>query len=271
MYQSLVKYGIIYWGNTAHSNKVFVLQKKMIRIMLGVGPTHSCRELFKQRSVGSRMPHRMFVVDLERATASSWYGQDHDRRCTGRNEERGPSLLGGDRAGSSWWPWLDANALVVSWLELVASRYRSVGRFSLVRCTGSTDCLVLRMPVPYALPASWTRPNAARRCYAPCWLTRRQDSRRLALGVKLLCGRFPQCILPIPCVYIFSCMMFVVNNLDNFQPNNSMHGVNTRNKECLHKPFTHLSSFQKGVYYSGVKLFNSLRKNIVDKKHDKII
>jgi hypothetical protein len=76
-------------------------------------------------------------------------------------------------------------------------------------------------------------------------------------------------ILPIPCVYIFSLMMFMVNNLDNFQPNNSMHGVNTRNKECLHKPFTHLSSFQKGVYYSGVKLFNSLPKNVVDKKHDK--
>jgi hypothetical protein len=44
---------------------------------------------------------------------------------------------------------------------------------------------------------------------------------------------------------------------------------NTKNKECLHKPFTHLTSFQKGVYYSGVKLFNSLLKNIVDKKHDK--
>jgi hypothetical protein len=55
-------------------------------------------------SVGSRTPHRMFVVDLERAASSSWYGQDHDRRYTGRNEERGPSLLGGDRAGSSWWP-----------------------------------------------------------------------------------------------------------------------------------------------------------------------
>jgi hypothetical protein len=53
--------------------------------------------------VGSRTLHRMFVVDLERAAASSWYGQDHDRRCTGQNEERGPSLLGGDRAGSSWW------------------------------------------------------------------------------------------------------------------------------------------------------------------------
>jgi hypothetical protein len=91
--------------------------------------------------VGSHTPHWMFVVDLERAAASSWYGQKHGCifRCTGRNEERGQSLLGGERAGSSWWPWRDANALVVSWLEHVASWCRSVGRFPLVHCTGSTD------------------------------------------------------------------------------------------------------------------------------------
>jgi hypothetical protein len=36
---SLVKYGIIYWGNTSDS-QVFVMQKK-IRIMMGVGPTQT--------------------------------------------------------------------------------------------------------------------------------------------------------------------------------------------------------------------------------------
>jgi hypothetical protein len=53
--------------------------------------------------VGSRTPHRMFVVVLEKAAASSWYEQDQDRHCTGRNEERcglywaaiGPIRLGG--------------------------------------------------------------------------------------------------------------------------------------------------------------------------------
>jgi hypothetical protein len=47
-YHSLVKYGIIYWGNASGSNKVFVLCKKIIRIMMGVGPTHTCRGLFKK-------------------------------------------------------------------------------------------------------------------------------------------------------------------------------------------------------------------------------
>jgi hypothetical protein len=97
-YHSLVKYGIIYWGNTSDSNKVFVLQKKIITIMMGVSPTHTCRGLFKK----------------------------------------------------------------------------------------------LR-------------------------------------------------ILPIPCVYLFSLMMFVVNNFDKFQTNNSVHGVNTRNNEHLHRPIIILS------------------------------
>jgi hypothetical protein len=59
---------------------------------MGQGDTESAGNLtfFCRRgneNVGSRTPHRMFVVDLERAAASSWYGQD-DVRCTGPNEER---------------------------------------------------------------------------------------------------------------------------------------------------------------------------------------
>jgi hypothetical protein len=47
------------------------------------------------------------------------------------------------------------------------------------------------MSVSYSLPASRARSNGARRCYSLRWLARRQDSRRLTLRVKLLCGRFP--------------------------------------------------------------------------------
>jgi hypothetical protein len=57
--------------------------------------------------------------------------------------------------------------------------------------------LTLWMPIPYTLPASRMWPNAARLCYALHWLARWQDSRRLALGVKLLCGRFPHVIYKI--------------------------------------------------------------------------
>jgi hypothetical protein len=64
-------------------------------------------------------------------------------------------------------------------------------------------------------------------------------------------------------------MMFVVNNLDKFQLNNSVHGIITRNKEHLHRPVTHLSAYQRGVYYTGVRLFNRLPTNIFTMKHDK--
>jgi hypothetical protein len=47
--------------------------------------------------------HRKFVVVLERAASSSWYGEDRDSCCIGLNEERyglywaaiGPVCLGG--------------------------------------------------------------------------------------------------------------------------------------------------------------------------------
>lgn len=74
-------------------------------------------------------------------------------------------------------------------------------------------------------------------------------------------------ILPIPCVYFFSLMTFVVN-IDKFQTNNSIHMINTSN-DHFHIPIKHLSSYQRGVYYSGVKLFNTLATNISALKNGK--
>jgi hypothetical protein len=47
-YHLFVKYGIIYWGNTSDSHEVFVMQNKLIRIMMGVGLIHICRDMFKK-------------------------------------------------------------------------------------------------------------------------------------------------------------------------------------------------------------------------------
>jgi hypothetical protein len=62
-------------------------------------------------------------------------------------------------------------------------------------------------------------------------------------------------ILPIPCVYVLSLLMFVGNNFDKFKINNTVHMINTRINAHVHLPITRLS-YQTGVYYSGVKLFN---------------
>jgi hypothetical protein len=76
-------------------------------------------------------------------------------------------------------------------------------------------------------------------------------------------------ILPNRCVYIFALMMFVINNLEKFQTNSFIHGINTRNSAQLHRPVANLSSYQRGVYYSGIKLFNSLPINIINLKNNK--
>jgi hypothetical protein len=47
-FHSVVKYGIIFWGNSPKSRKIFTLQKKIIRIMTGAHPRTSCRRLFKK-------------------------------------------------------------------------------------------------------------------------------------------------------------------------------------------------------------------------------
>jgi hypothetical protein len=65
-------------------------------------------------------------------------------------------------------------------------------------------------------------------------------------------------------------MTFVVNNFDKFQTNNSLYMINTRRNDHLHLPIMHLSSYQRGVYYSGVKLFNILPSNILALKMTKI-
>jgi len=45
---SLISYGIIFWGNSSYSSHIFQLQKKAVRIITGLKPRDSCRELFKR-------------------------------------------------------------------------------------------------------------------------------------------------------------------------------------------------------------------------------
>jgi hypothetical protein len=46
-FHSLVKYGIIFLSNSSDSKKVFTLQKKTVRIIVGIKPQNSCADLFK--------------------------------------------------------------------------------------------------------------------------------------------------------------------------------------------------------------------------------
>jgi hypothetical protein len=47
-FHSVLSYGLIFRGNSTGSNKVFYIQKKIIRIMAGVKSGVSCRKLFRK-------------------------------------------------------------------------------------------------------------------------------------------------------------------------------------------------------------------------------
>jgi len=47
-FHSVIKYGIIFWGNSSNSGKIFTLQEQIIRLMAGAPTRTSCRSLFKQ-------------------------------------------------------------------------------------------------------------------------------------------------------------------------------------------------------------------------------
>jgi hypothetical protein len=48
---SIISYGIIFWGSSSYANKVFILQKKIIRIIVNTRPRNSCREVFKNMEI----------------------------------------------------------------------------------------------------------------------------------------------------------------------------------------------------------------------------
>jgi len=45
-FHSIISYAIIFWGNSAPSSRVFRMQKRIIRIMMGSRKRDSCRKLF---------------------------------------------------------------------------------------------------------------------------------------------------------------------------------------------------------------------------------
>ena len=69
-------------------------------------------------------------------------------------------------------------------------------------------------------------------------------------------------ILPLYLQYTLSLLLFVVKNIDEFTTNSEVHAINTQHRSDFHPPSTNLSKYQKGVFYSGIKILNHLPQNI---------
>jgi len=62
--------------------------------------------------------------------------------------------------------------------------------------------------------------------------------------------------------YIGSLLKFVSNNREQYFVNSEINNINTRHTSNLHLPKAYLNIYQKGVSYSGIKIFNSLLRDI---------
>jgi hypothetical protein len=48
---SITSYGIIFWGNSSHSEEIFKIQKKINRINMNSSKIASCQQLFKELDI----------------------------------------------------------------------------------------------------------------------------------------------------------------------------------------------------------------------------
>lgn len=49
--QSVLQYGLIFWGSSSHLNKAFIVQKKILRCMSKSHPLSSCKPLFRRYGI----------------------------------------------------------------------------------------------------------------------------------------------------------------------------------------------------------------------------
>jgi hypothetical protein len=61
---------------------------------------------------------------------------------------------------------------------------------------------------------------------------------------------------------MLSLLLCVVKNVEEFTSNSDVHSINTHHWSDLYPLSIKLTKYQKGVYYSGIKIFNHLPQNI---------
>jgi len=75
-------------------------------------------------------------------------------------------------------------------------------------------------------------------------------------------------ILPLPCQYILCLLQFVIKNKDLFTTDNEIHTLCTRQHRNFHQPSVNLTKYQTGVFYMGIKIYNSLPSYIKNESNN---
>jgi hypothetical protein len=64
-------------------------------------------------------------------------------------------------------------------------------------------------------------------------------------------------------------MLFIIDNPNNFQTCLEIHGLYTISKSQLFIPTAELTSVQKAITYSDIKIYNSLPSNILNLENER--
>jgi hypothetical protein len=75
-------------------------------------------------------------------------------------------------------------------------------------------------------------------------------------------------MLSLKSQYIFSLLLFVAENRDLYELNLEIHNINARFSSNLHTATANLTTFQKGSFYFGIKVFNHLHPSIKRTSND---
>jgi len=66
----------------------------------------------------------------------------------------------------------------------------------------------------------------------------------------------------------FFLLLFVAENRDLYESNSEIHNISTGFSSDLHTPTANLTTFQKGPFYFGIKVYNYLPTSIKKTSHD---
>lgn len=69
-------------------------------------------------------------------------------------------------------------------------------------------------------------------------------------------------ILPLPCIFILSCLIYVRDNISLMSKFSDHHSYGTRNDDMLCFPRHRTTKFENSPLYQGIKFFNHLPKNV---------
>jgi len=75
---SLLSYGVIFWRNSAHAKKIFIIQKKSIRIITKSKPTGSCTQYFINLEIMTMYSQYIFSLMVHTVQNQQIYAANND-------------------------------------------------------------------------------------------------------------------------------------------------------------------------------------------------